>query len=56
VFEVIHPKDIVNTLPQGMYKGEIDPATLVPEKDEEKKEQRMVLAPGSKPPIERISY
>eukprot|EP00026_Physarum_polycephalum_P005599 Phypoly_transcript_05634.p1 GENE.Phypoly_transcript_05634~~Phypoly_transcript_05634.p1 ORF type:complete len:510 (+),score=103.58 Phypoly_transcript_05634:350-1879(+) len=54
VFEVIHPKDIVNTLPKGMYLGEIDPATLVPEKDEEKKETRMVLAPGSKPPIEHM--
>lgn len=55
VFEVIHPKDIVNQLPAGMYLGEIDETTIVEEKEEDKKEnKKMVLAPGAKPPIEHM--
>jgi len=55
VFEVIHPKDIVNTLPKGMFLGDLDPSTIgLVKVEEEKKEVKAVLSPDAKPPIEHM--
>jgi hypothetical protein len=57
VFEVIHPKDIVNTLPKGMYLGDLDLATIgLVKEEEEKKEKKEVVSPDAIPPVERISF